>query len=402
MKNLLTAIASVLLLTTTFFQEEARAQQLVNSSREKVHFSQKLDPESKPQLADRAIETESRVFHRKISGAELNRGVELTTDADEAVIQISPLDSVKNGKRIRNTEVPRGLTLSNGRERRPVSDDSIALHRKSQGLREHFPGFYGRAHAMRVPADMGHGRLRLEAHGSAPNDTEYVVYVLDKNSETALQVEAPKARFVRGERLILDARIKSNSQGKSNAGAGARLESAAATLIAPSGERYALNGRLEGGNYRVDWPIQVDAPRQPGRLWQVEVRSTIKGIQGQRLERVATVAADIFEPTAAVESVYSDANGLRLAMDVREPGRYEVRALVQGRGRSGDYQPALLNYQAEWLEAGKREFTIPVDSADLTTSGLTPPYRVQSLQLLDQSRMAVLEYRHGNWVLATP
>lgn len=390
MKLLLINIATVLILIAA--TSSTQAQEMANRSREKVHFSQQLEPSAKQQLADRATEKESRVFQRRVSGAELNRGVTLTTDADGAVIQISPLDSVKNGKRVVNTEVPRGMTLSNGAQRRRVDDNSIALHRKSQGLRTQFPGFYRRAHAMQVPADMGYGNLRLQAHGNAPDDTDYIVYALDKNSDTTLQVRTPKTRFSRGEHLVLNARASGTAD----------IESISATLVAPGGERYGVSGQLRGGNYQVDWPIQVDAPRVPGRLWQVELRSTIRNAKGVRVERVAFVAADIFERTANLDSIYSDAQGLRLALDVQQPGRFEARALVHGRNRNGEYQPTLLSYQAEWLEAGQRELAIPIGSIELAAAGLAPPYRVQSLQLLDQSRMAVLEYRQGSWELEAP
>jgi hypothetical protein len=252
---------------------------------------------------------------------------------------------------------------------------------------------------MKVPADMGHGKLRLEAHGNAPVDTDYVVYVLDKNSDTTLDVKAPKARFSRNGKLVLSARASSNAGGGTKASV--KIESVTTTLVAPGGERYAVKGKLRDGNYEVEWPIQVDAKRIPGKLWKVELNSTVRGAKGMRVQRVASIAADIFEPTASLESVYSDAQGLRLTLDVEQAGRYEVRALVTGRSANGEHKPALLNYQAEWLEAGTREISVPIDSAKLAASGLQAPYRVQNLQLLDQSRMAVLEYRQGDWELSS-
>ena len=372
------------------FTAAASAQEVVNQSRAQIHFSQSVDPASEQHLADTGSEQQSHVFFRKVTGAELNRGAELVMDAKQAVIQISPLDRSKNGKRLVNDEIPKGMTLSNGTERRRVDDDSIALYRKSEGLRQNFPKLYGRAHVMRVPEDMGRGKFTLQANGNARNDAEYIVYVLDKHSDIALDVKAPTKRFSRSGRLVLDARPS---------GSVAKLESIDTTLIAPDGKRYTVNGQLNGDNYRVNWPIAVNSPSVPGELWRIEVRSTLRNARNEPIERVAVVAADIFQETAAVSAIDSDAQSLKLSVDVRDAGRYEARALVFGTDSNGDAKPALLAYEAEWLDAGLREMTVPIDTAKLAASGLRAPFRVQNLQFLDQGRLSVLEYRQGNWTL---
>ncbi|SDJ62708.1 DUF4785 domain-containing protein [Microbulbifer yueqingensis] len=369
----------------------ASAQEILNNSRAPVSFSQAVESDVKQQLADTGAREESRVFYRRVSGAELNRGAEFFVDGKQAVIQISPLDRSQNGKRVVDTEIPRGMTLSNGTERRPVDDDSIALHRKSEGLRQEFPGLYGRAHVMKVPEDMGRGNFTLKANGNARANAEYILYVLDKHSDIALEVQAPSKRFSRSGTLELAA-------GPSGS-ASASLESVSTTLIAPRGERYEVNGNISGNRYTASWPVNVSAASVPGELWRVEVRSTLRNSRGESLERVAVVAADIFTETASASVAGSDVRGLTLAVDVQEAGRYEARALVFGRDGNGDYQPALLSYRAEWLDAGQREMSLTVDAAKLAASGLRGPYQVHSVQFLDQGRMSVLGYLQGSWEL---
>ncbi len=373
------------------FTASAFAQEMLNKNREQVQFSQYVEPGVEQRLADSGSREQSRVFFRKVTGAELNRGAELVVDAKKAVIQISPLDRSENGKRVVNGDIPRGMTLSNGTERRRVDDDSIALYRKSQGLRENFPALYGRAHVMRVPEDMGRGRLTLQANGNAKDDAEYIVYVLDKHSDITLEVQTRSKRFSRSGNLVLDARPHGNPA--------ARLESVSTTLIAPNGKRYTVDGQMTGNSYQVNWPINVDAPSVPGELWRIEVRSTLRNAGNEPIERVAVVAVDVFTETAAVSQVDSNAQNLNLSVDVREAGRYEARALVFGRDSDGEYKPALLAYQAEWLDSGLREMKMPMDLAKLEASGLKGPYRVRNIQFLDQGRMSVLEYLHGDWEL---
>ncbi|SHE92539.1 protein of unknown function [Microbulbifer donghaiensis] len=373
------------------FTTVATAQEIRNDSRERIHFSQYVEPDVEQRLKDSGSTEHSRVFFRKVSGAELNRGAELVIEAEKAVIQISPLDRGNNGKRVVNSDIPRGMTLSNGTERRRVDDDSIALYRKSQGLRENFPDFYGRAHVMRVPAEMGRGKFTLQANGNARADAEYIVYVLDKHSDTALEVQTPRKRFARGGNLVLEARPSGS--------AGAKLESIATTLIAPNGQRYDVSGQMSANGYRVSWPIKADAPSVPGELWRIEVRSTLRNARDEAIERVAVVAADIFLQTAKISAVDGGAQKLNLSVDVRDAGRYEVRALVFGRDGAGEYKPILLAYQAEWLDAGLREMQLPIDQSKLEASGLKAPYEVRNIQFLDQGRMSVLEYLDGAWKL---
>lgn len=134
-----------------------------NLSREKISFSQKIDSTAKQNFNDTGIENRSLVFYRQVSGAELSAGVDMMVDAGGAVIQLSPLDQVKNGLRVEKTQVPLEMTISKGNTIRDVNDESIALQRKTLGLRQNFPEIYGRAHVMQIPSEMGRGKFRLQA-----------------------------------------------------------------------------------------------------------------------------------------------------------------------------------------------------------------------------------------------
>ncbi|WP_175574328.1 hypothetical protein [Teredinibacter haidensis] len=51
-------------------------------------------------------------------------------DTDNAVIQLTPIDSIVSGKRVSNTKLPKSITISNGEIRRNVDHEPIALHKK--------------------------------------------------------------------------------------------------------------------------------------------------------------------------------------------------------------------------------------------------------------------------------
>ncbi|WP_075188156.1 DUF4785 domain-containing protein [Teredinibacter haidensis] len=373
------------------FASDSFGESVGKTSREKVTFVQQLEPDTKVNLEDVAVQRSSRVFFRKVTGDQLNKGIDLTLDADNAVIQLSPLDGVKKGKRVLQKKVPLGMTLSNGKQRRNVDDDSIALHRKTEGLRESHPELYGRAHAMRVPPDMGRGRFNLRANGNAAKDQEFVVYVLDKNSDIELNVSAPKTRFARSEALTIDAQVSSEQKSS--------VESMSAVLVSPKGKRYAVPGKMRDGRFKTAWPIDVDVSSTRGELWQVEVHSTVLNARQEPVERIAVVAADIYQQSADLVDVEAGANSLTLALNVEMSGRYEARALIYGVDYDGEQKPVMLSYQAEWLEAGAREMNVAIDPAQLAASGLKAPYEVYSVQLLDQGRMHVLENQKGHWEL---
>jgi len=118
-----------------------------------------------------------------------------------------------------------------------------------------------------------------------------------------------------------------------------------------------------------------------------------------RAIRVDSKVIDVYDPAAELRSIKSVDKGLQLAVDVLNPGRFEVRALVYGQDVIGDVKPAFLNYQAEWLESGEQSMAVVIDEKSLVNSILSPPYEVRNVQLLDQTRMAVLETLDGQWIL---
>ncbi|TVZ40419.1 uncharacterized protein DUF4785 [Alteromonadaceae bacterium 2753L.S.0a.02] len=360
-------------------------------SREAVAFTQLVEPDSKIQMRDKGQHQSSRAYFQKITGAQLNNGVEFTVDGENAVLQISPLDKAKGKQRISKTKVPTGMSLSGNNKKRNVDSDEIALHRRSQGLKENYPELYGRAHVMQIPADMGRGKFRLKADNNAAIDDEFIVYVFDKNSAISLDVETSKSRYSVKQRLNFVASAK----GESNA----RLVSVDAQLVSPNGKTYKLPGNAKGNRFSSNWPIAMKEQRHPGELWQLQVKANIRTASGENVQRISEVAVDVYEPTATLQTVTSDAQTVALNLEVAKAGRYEARALVYGTDYDGASKPVLLAYQAQWLVPGQQQLTVSVDTAKLRASGLVAPYTVKSLQLLDQGRMAVLESSEGDWSL---
>jgi len=379
-------IATVVACVTPIYAIAGKADQ-----QRSVKFSQTLDPDTKVDTTDRPQRQKSRVFFRRVKGRDLNKGVNFTLDADSGIVQLTPLDGIKNGRKFTRTSLPRGLTLSNGKERRSVEDDSIALRRSTQSLRSASPEFFGRAHAMRVPSEMGRGRFALEANGNASEDDEYVLYVLDKNSDISLNVTAPKVRIARRSALNFSAFVDSN--GKTT------VESLSAELVSPAGNRYPIKGKMKNGRFESNWPANVSESHAPGELWEIQVHAMVRNAANELVERIAVVATDIFEQTATLDDVDTESFGLELSVNVSQEGRYEARALVFGRDDDGKYKPALLSYQAEYLPAGTGKMRVEIDSDQMLGSGLMAPFEVRHVKLIDQQNLSVIATKDGKWSL---
>lgn len=360
-------------------------------SRETVTFSQLLEPDRAIELGEKGQQQKSKAFFRTVTGEELNAGVAFAVDGEEAVIQLSPLDNVVDGRRKAQDTVPRGMVLVHNGVELSVESDDIALYRRSQALKEAYPDLYGRAHVMQVPAHFGRGTMLLKANGNAAASDKFVLYVLDKNSDIALQLQTEQTNIQQGKPLVFDAIADASQR---TAMVGARAE-----LLSPGGQVYPLKGRTVRGRFVSTSAPDITEAGRPGELWTLRVRARIRNADDMIVERVTRVAVDLFEGTAEIATIKTGEQSLSLAMDVNAAGRYELRALIYGRDFDGVQKPAMLSFQAQWLEAGQHKVVFAIDADKLRASGLGAPFTVKSVKLLDQGRLAVLATTLGNWPL---
>lgn len=380
-KNMV-AVASLLVASVANAQSE---------SRETVTFAQVLEPESTISLYEQGQKQSSKAFFRTVSGADLKKGVSFITDGDSAVIQLSPLDSVVDGKRQQKLSVPRNMTLSHAGKSFDVESDEIALHRRSQALKEAYPEMYGRAHVMQIPANLGAGEFSLKADASAHDSDRFVLYVLDRNSDISLEVATAASGIAAGEAFQFDAAIAAEQR--------ASMQGVRAELVAPDGSIYPLKGQRNKGRFSSQSALNVKAAGRPGELWTLRVNAKIRNAAGELVERITRVAVNVHETTASLAAVDADVAGLSLGLSIAREGRYEIRALVFGRDYDGEQKPAVLAFQAQWLKAGDQTLKMAIDQDKLKASGLSAPYTVKRVKLMDQGRMAVLESLVGEWAM---
>jgi hypothetical protein len=362
-------------------------------SHEKVQFSHRVDSEITQSLKDIGVSQNSRSYYREITGKELNQGVDVLTDGENAVLKLTPgqRTTTQVGAKAVVPQVPFDLELSKGGETLNVQAPSIRMQKTSDSLRVSAPQLFKHSEVMKIPQAMGRGQFKLKAKTKVNDDDRFVMYVLDQNSDIELKIDSPKSSYSQHENLIFTAGISSKRKLKT--------QSINTVLVAPDGRRFPIKHKGKSNRVEGNWKLDIDTQREVGELWSLEVESTVLNDQLMPTRRIAKIALDIHTETASLDSISTRSGTMNLLVDVKQRGRYEVRALVAGVDSNGKSKPISLTYHAEWLEPGLQSIEFPIDKKQLTASKFQGPFVVQSVQLLDQSRMASLSVQEGKWLI---
>ncbi|AKS40808.1 DUF4785 domain-containing protein [Wenzhouxiangella marina] len=334
-----------------------------------------------PAEGDRPQAT-SRGYFVDVTGAELARGVELPLSAPGAVIRVSALES---GSRL--SLDPAALRLNmNGR---PISADfgqgNVATGRdlRDQGMRVPEDSL-----AFRLGRDSSAGQLQL-SHGGLPQDQALVIHVHEPNSEWVATLSLPRQNFLSGEALTFDLGIGNARQSVS-------ARSVQAVLVSPDAAQTWPLGHARNGQLTIA-AAPMAARMQPGAgLYEARVyaETEVNGVTVRRdLSLALNIAPAIARFNGAVSKGRSAGLNLNLGVETIASGRYQVNAEVYGTNARGQLEPLAFVQSAAVLGAGRGSIQLDVDAGLLRSSGLSAPYEVRNLMLLDQGRMYLLEQR---------
>jgi len=388
MKHILLTIAVGL--ATTSLVGHTQSERIV--SHEKVRFSHSVDSETVQSLKDNGVFQHSRSYYREVTGKQLNQGVEVLTDGENALLKLTPGQRATTQARAATVpQVPLDLELYKGGAKLSVQDPSIQMQKTSDSLRNTAPQLFKHSEVMKIPQAMGRGKFQLKAKTQVNDDDRFVMYVLDHNSDIELTVDSAKSAYSQNENLNFTASVNSARKLKTL--------SIDTVLIAPDGRRFPIKNTRKSNRVEGSMKLDIDARRKIGELWSLEVESTVLNEQNIATKRISKIALDIHPETASVDSISSRSAALNLQLNVKQSGRYEVRALVAGVDANGTSKPASLTYHAEWLEPGLQSIEVAIDQQQLNDSDLQGPFVVKSVQLLDQSRMSSLSVSEGEWAI---
>lgn len=361
-----------------------------NDNREPVSVSYALDMDSGLSLNQKPEAIESKEYWRKVSGAELNRGVELPTTAPGALLRISGLSGNTTSGATKNVLQVDGEALSlrspEGREQ-SLALSAQRLYQASKDQPANLPFARGSV-AAKLDAALGAGVFTLTAKQSMAADAEVLVQVFEPESPYRLQAKHESYNVLAGGSLNAEGLLLNDSKAL-------QVKDVTAVLLAPDGRRQPLLlSRAAGNRWHVAQTLDTPTADVPG-LWEIEwtIKTTDNGLT---VERQARSAFAFGAPSARLGmhvqiSKTAGAVTLQLPVTVASDGRYEVRAVVSGKDGTGVIRPVLFASSATWLEPGERTLSLSVDKAVLADAGVSGTLSVQDLQLIDQSRLTVLQ-----------
>ena len=334
------------------------------------------------QLHEGAL-AESRAFWMDVTGADLARGITLPLSAPGAVIRISALDA---SSRVSLTAENLQLRLNGRNPRADFGPDQITT---GQNMRDQGMRVPSNTLAFRLPEQSGQGQLNVQI-ANLPGDQALVIHVHEPNSPAIARLALPRHNFLSGEAIQFDLDL---GQGRNAMTA------------------HSIQAVLSSPDARETWPIQVardgslqitQAPiASRGAVGQglYEAHVYVEGsFQGQTIRRDLTLAFNIAPATArftgqATRNQRSAGLGLDLGIETAAPGRYQVNAEILGTNARGQLEVLGYIQSAAVLSSGRGQLSLEIEPGLLRSSGLTAPFEIRNLQLLDQGRMSLVEHR---------
>lgn len=344
-----------------------------------VSFTQTLYPDDPIELGVPGASVSSKSYYKQITGAALKQGITLNTDGDSAVVRVTPVKTNalnKAGQPIPLTVLqPDDLELTNNQGQFNVNKSGMAIKATSQQLNQAHPSLFKNTSAFVIDKAMGKGNFQLKTNKAVSDNSEFLVHVFDKHSPVALSLSSQKNSLDTTDTVRVAANL-SNQKALD-------VSVSKAELIAPDGRRFSMNVSNNKQGTVAQMPINFNVQRQPGELWKVVFHTEQK--DNNNIIRTAELALDIHEKTAAIHDVRQHKGSTQVTVNVDKPGRYEVRAWLFSAGKQS--LPQRVEYQAKWLERGSHTFSL--GNASTAKSGRATV--VKQVQLMDQSRLAVLD-----------
>lgn len=366
--------------TVAALRAPATALATADLDRTPVAVAWKLDPREKLDANPAPFVRESREYWTDVTEAQLRAGVKLATTSPQALIRLSPHggnDAALDGASV--------LVRSAGKQR--SATEATTQIADTAALRAAGMDVPNGTVVMKLKADVATGGAEL----AAPNARgSYLVHVFEPQSDFVLKLAAERDNIVAGETLRFFVSIDGSNKAR-------RLQMVEGVISAPDGHTQSLTfARQADGRYMAS--ITPDAAHAGGPgLW--EVHAFASGTQrGNEVLRDAKSAFAVAVPTARFDGSLARDDGsgglaVRVGVEVAAASRYQVSGVVYGTAADGSLQPAAMAQSAAWLEAGRGSVRLGVDSTSLAAAGLSAPYELRDLRLVNQADHALLERR---------
>jgi hypothetical protein len=333
--------------------------------------------------ADAALQgavVESRQYWLDLDSHALERGIKLPISAPGAVIRVSALES---GTDLRLDSDLLELSVNGTALNRTAIESATGAELRQQGMQVPQDSL-----AFRLPADSAAGTLEMRLPGTTSGKVPMVIHVFEPESPWVARMSAARSSFLSDQPINLDLVLEDGANTFS-------VDRVNAMLVTPDASQMLNLSRQNNGQILEGIVPTSVISAAPG-LHEIHayVEHDIDGITVKRdLKLAIGVAPASGRFTGQVQSVPALGLNLSVGIEVAVEGRYQVNAEIFGTNARGDMEPMAFTQSAAVLDAGQGRIGISIDADTLLDSGLSAPFEVRNLQLLDQGRMFVLEHR---------
>lgn len=335
-----------------------------------------LDPAQALDARPQPFVRESREFWIDASEAQLQQGVTLALSAPGAVIRISPHADNK-GSTIDARDIvfrSAGRNVAANQATRSIVDES-ALSAAGMDAPQG-------SIAMRLSDTFGAGTVELSvptARGS------YLLHVYEPASSIVLKLGAERDSVTAGTAV----RFRASLDGG--------ISRIGGLVSAPDGASQNLDfARQADGSYVASIAPDFAHAGDHG-LWEVHTFAVAAG-KGA-IQRDAKTAFAVSVPVARFDgSIERSADksrdvSVRVGVQSVVASRYQVSAVLFGTAADGSLKPAAIAQSAAWLDSGNGAIELRYEAAGVAKGGLSAPYELRDLRLVNQADMGLLERR---------
>ena len=360
----------------------------VNHERAPVSVNWRYDSRHMPAgQAQRVHVASSREFQLRVGALELASGVELPISSANAIVKLN----ARTAAGIASLEpadislVDQHGTVHQGMQAMDLMVSAEKLLKAGLGLT---PG----TSMFRVSPTLGAGPITMIWRGPGEADPmlEAVIHVREPDSAVALELQSAEPAYLAGQDIAFHARWDGDMDM-------ARSDDLLfGTLYGPGNTEYAVELARADGEF-TGHLVMPPVDHRPGHLWTLEVLAHGRSAAGARVVRTVRTAFAYAPTTARLTGqvqnhTRSDTDDLAFAfdLDVGSTGRYAVTGVLYGTDDAGAMQPISVAQSAAFLAAGPRSIEVAFDRETVAASGLTAPFEVRDLSLMDQTRLGLL------------
>lgn len=337
---------------------------------------------------------ESKEYWFQAKGKDLKKGVSLPFSAKGALVKINPKSNDRKERVIENLSIdPMQIELIDSKGNRFSQGQGMAHRADAKGLNASGSPFPAGTSAFKVKPELGSGTFKMKTAQNVDDEGDYLISVLEKDSDDVLTVRMNKANIHYGQSMVVKAAFK--QAGKSKAS-----KSMNALLRSPGGQVHQVKMvRGQDNEYLGTLPMAFEKD-SIGELWEVEV-SMADQAGNKSVRRMGRTAFSYAIPTArltdkvAVNQLQMKKGRLSVQfnLEVAVEGRYEVRAVLYATDRSGKLRPAVMGQSADWMVEGSQVLSVAFPLQEAEQNGFGAPYEIKRVSLVDQKQLALLQYQ---------